>query len=347
MNASVEHPRPGDGRDVGAAQPRSKPRRPVDLRSVQLRQFILITLVAAAIYVTMRMLPTGTNLNHTDFRVQGTNSIEFCDASNPQFIPVVAVRSPVIVTLQTTGALAAGQPVRAIASFRTATGKPIAPADLLVVHTQLMHLLIVDPSLTDYQHVHPTPGKVPGDWSFSFTPRFGGTYRIFADFTPIATGRGLYASTDLEISGTAARREAIVSAPTSANASDAIPPAPGGRLLGSIERDGFRYTLTATNGPIQAKQAADLVFRIAALEGGRVPLGTVMGAYAHLVGFDVNRSGFAHLHPAQADPLTPPDAVHPTLDFKLTIPTAGQYVIWAQVNLAGREVFVPFWFRVE
>jgi hypothetical protein len=28
------------------------------------------------------------------------------------------------------------------------------------------------------------------------------------------------------------------------------------------------------------------------------------------------------------------------------IPSAGRYVIWAQVNLDGSEVFAPFWFEV-
>ena len=48
----------------------------------------------------------------------------------------------------------------------------------------------------------------------------------------------------------------------------------------------------------------------------------------------------------ETDPTQPPDAVRPTLNFKITIPAAGRYVIWAQLNLGGRETFVPFWFDV-
>ena len=72
----------------------------------------------------------------------------------------------------------------------------------------------------------------------------------------------------------------------------------------------------------------------------------VMGAFAHLVAFDDKRSGFAHLHPAQIDPLQPPDTTNPVLNFKLTIPTVGRYVIWSQVKIAGKEIFAPFWFDV-
>jgi hypothetical protein len=77
-----------------------------------------------------------------------------------------------------------------------------------------------------------------------------------------------------------------------------------------------------------------------------VPLEPVMGAFAHLVAFDETRSGFAHLHPTESDLLKQPDAKNPTLNFKLTIPRTGRYVIWAQVNLGGTETFVPFDFAV-
>ena len=97
---------------------------------------------------------------------------------------------------------------------------------------------------------------------------------------------------------------------------------------------------------MRARQAADLKFSVKKIDGGVVPLEPVMEAYAHLVAFDAKRSGFAHLHPMETDLSLRPDATLPTLSFKITIPEAGRYVIWAQVNLAGSEVFVPFLFDV-
>ena len=70
-----------------------------------------------------------------------------------------------------------------------------------MVQTKRIHLLIADPSLDDYQHVHPVPGRRPGEWNFSFHPRFGGVYRIFADFTPVATNRGLYSEAEIAVAG--------------------------------------------------------------------------------------------------------------------------------------------------
>src|ERR1700733_11310452 len=37
------------------------------------------------------------------------------------------------------------------------TGRPVTLTDLKEVHTQKIHLLIIDDSLEDYSHVHPRP----------------------------------------------------------------------------------------------------------------------------------------------------------------------------------------------
>lgn len=303
--------------------------------SAQRRQIAWITIGAVAVFVGLRWLPTGTNLSHMDFRVdaRGANAIEFCDPMNPQFISVVAVRSPVVMTAASAHPAVAGEGVDAVVTLRTASGKPVVPEDLLVTHTRRLHLLIVDPTLTDYQHVHPRPGAKPGEWRFSFTPRTSGAYRVFADFTPAATGRSLYASADLAIGG--------------------APGGGGAKLAGgdvaapsTVERAGVRFTLAPATSPVRAGQPIDLKFAMSRSEGGAVPLEPVMGAFAHLVAFDEARSGFAHLHPTEADGTKRPDATRPELNFKLTIPSAGSYVIWAQVNLGGSEVFVPFGFKV-
>ena len=305
------------------------------------RQFWLITLGAATVFVGLRLLPTGTNLSHMDFRVdpRAGNAIEFCDPLNPQFIPVVAARSPVAMTARADEPPTAGRRVRATVTLRTASGKPVLPEDLLVTHTRRLHLLIIDPSLRDYQHVHPTPARTAGEWSFEFTPRAGGAYRVFSDFTPAATGRGLYASADLQVaepdreSGGAkhgGKGEVAVEA--------------SGRSL--AQRDGLSFALEARPRVPRPGQPIELQFTLTRADGGDVGLEPVMGAYAHLVAFDMARSGFAHLHPTEADLLKQPAPKQPTLNFKLTVPRAGRYVIWSQLSVAGVETFVPFELKV-
>jgi hypothetical protein len=291
------------------------------------RQVAIITVVALALYLGVRLLPTGSNLNHMDFRMEGKGALEFCDPANPQFIPVVAVRSPVVVTLQTDREPARDQEIKFTLKLATASGKPVAPEDLLVAHTRKLHLLIVDPTLNDYQHVHPEPGRRAGEWIFTLTPQRAGTYRVFADFTPAATQRGLYASADFTVPGAVAT---VVREPNT---------------TAQVAR--FNFELV-TPPLFQAGKVADLKFRIESQGRDKVPvpLQPVMGAFAHLVAFDEARSGFAHLHPNETDLSKPPDALRPELNFKVTIPAPGRYVIWAQVNLGGSEIFVPFWVDV-
>ena len=288
------------------------------------RSISSITAVALVLYVIVRLLPTGTNLNHMDFRVEGKGAIEFCDPANPQFIPVVAARSPVTLELRSDSAPVLGKPATFTLALRTASGKPIAPEDLLIAHTRKLHLLVVDPTLDDYQHLHPEPGRRAGDWVFKFTPQRAGTYRVFADFTPAATARSLYASADFSVPGTVAR--------ITRGSND------------TFEAGGYRFILEIVGGRLQARRPADLRFRIERRLGREpIPLQPVMGAFAHLVAFNDERSGFAHLHPQEIDLAKPPDPVKPELTFKITIPEPGRYVIWAQVNLSGEEAFIPFW----
>jgi hypothetical protein len=301
----------------------------IGLSPRQWRDAAVITLVAAAAFVIVRKLPTGTNLSHMDFRVEGSNVIEFCDPANPQFLPVVAVRSPVSLAVTTPSPARAGTDVDATLVLTTFSGKPIAPEDLQVVQTKRIHLLIADPSLDDYQHVHPVPGRRPGEWDFRFHPRFGGAYRIFADFTPVATNRGLYSEAEMNVEG-----------PPNVVVAGTQP------LSWTADVDGYRFTLAPASLPVRAGVQANLTLSVRRLGGGPVPLEQVMGAFAHLVAFDTQRSGFAHIHPNPSETANTPDPTNPVFTFRLMIPRPGRYVIWSQVNLSGRETFAPFWFAV-
>lgn len=295
------------------------------LTSAQKRQIALITLTALALYAGFRLLPTGTNLHQNDFNVSGKGAIELCDPSNPQFVAVATARSPVTMTLRGDLPAVPGREARLTLTLATSTGKPVGPADLLVQHTRKLHLLVVDPTLRDYQHIHPEPGARDGDWTFAITPRLAGTYRVFADFVPVPTGRSLYAGAEMSVAGevTAGARS----------------------LSWESEAGGYRFLLVP-GGPVKAGKPVDFTFTVERSGGGAVPLEPVMDAYAHLVAFDTGNVGFAHLHPNETELKPFPDPARPKLTFKITIPAAGVYVIWSQVKLSGREVFAPFWFEV-
>jgi hypothetical protein len=310
---------------------------PATLTKIQRQQFLLITLGAAALFVVVRLLPTGTNIPHLNYVSAGRSIIQTCDPSNPQFLPATEVQSPVAMTLAVAAPPVAGQPVQAVLTLTTYGNKPIGPGELAISNAKRLHLLIVDPTLTDYQHVHPEPAGAPGAWAFTFTPRAGGSYRFFADFVPAATGIELYAWADMSVSGQ----------PADTKVERGVPDALRTRrdaAFHPVERDGYRFTLVPAALPIRANKIADLTLTVGRLGGGRVPLEVIMDAFAHLVVFDEQRSGYGHMHPLEVDITQPPDPVRPTLHFKMQLPRAGRYVIWSQVQIAGREIFAPFWF---
>jgi hypothetical protein len=120
-----------------------------------------------------------------------------------------------------------------------------------------------------------------------------------------------------------------------------------GQPVSVVEERGVAFSLATAPATVRAGQPIDLRFAMSRPGGGEVRLEPVMGAFAHLVAFDQERSGFAHLHPTEIDLLKRPDERNPVLNFKLTIPRAGRYVVWAQVNLEGTETFVPFELDVQ
>ncbi|MBE2212929.1 MAG: hypothetical protein IAE82_03585 [Opitutaceae bacterium] len=293
-----------------------------------LRQTLWITLVAALAYVGIRALPVDRGvLHYDDFGAGQPGALEFCEPGGPQFVPVDRVRSPVDMAVRAIGegALSVGQAVRLSVRLTAASGKPVTADDLLVVHTRKLHLLVIDPMLEDYQHLHPEPTDSPGEYAVEFTPRRSGEYRVFADFMPRATGRALYAGARLEVAGPAA------SSPGMAAATD--------ETRVSVV-DGYRFALELDRDPPRINEVAELRLLVSDSTGAFTVLEEIMGAPAHVVAFDLGRTGFAHLHPT---PAQAGEIVGATpLRFQLSLTDPGTYRLWAQVKIDGRELFAPF-----
>lgn len=291
-----------------------------------LRQTLWITLVAILAYVGIRALPVDRGvLHYDDFGAGQPGALEFCEPGGPQFVPVDRVRSPVDMAVRAVGegAVSVGQAVRLSVRLTAASGKPVTADDLLVVHTRKLHLLIVDPTLEDYQHLHPESTDVPGEYAVEFAPRRHGEYRVFADFTPRTTGRALYAGAKLEVVRAAAPDSGMAAATDETRESVV---------------DGYRFALALDRDPPRINEIAELSLRVSDGTGAPAVLEEIMGAPAHVVAFDLGRTGFAHLHPMPA----PAGAAADPLRFQLSLTDPGTYRLWAQVKVDGRERFAAF-----
>jgi hypothetical protein len=249
------------------------------------------------------------------------------------------------MTAIASGPVEAGKPLTVKVRLAKADQSPVLHSDLLVMHTQPIHLLIEEPGLGDYHHEHPVPTKTPGEYEFTFTPKKSAPYRIWADIVPEATGVQELPSADLPSAGkpepvanTATRFIYRLALIRHESATRAI-------------ADGYEFTLTLAGGndvPPKAGQARAMTIKVAEADGRPVTqLEPVMNAFAHLVGFYGDFQTVVHLHPTGGDVLDEKRRGGPTLGFLFFPPKAGFIRLYCQVKIGGKMFFAPFNVNVE
>jgi hypothetical protein len=231
-------------------------------------------------------------------------------------------------TIQTDARLEVGKEVKGTLRLQQITGAPVLITDLRVVHTERIHLLIIDPSLTDYHHVHPTPTTTPGAYEFTFTPKKPGAYRAWADLRTTLTGFQEYAQAEMSATTTAA--------PTI----DKTP-----KLKGEVE--GLRYVLTLDKAKIPAGEPVRARLRVTDAKGKPFKqLEPIMATFAHLVAFNEDGKTVLHIHPKTNKVPGPTDRGGPDLELQIYAEEPGFYRLFAQVQIGGESKFVPFGLEV-
>lgn len=232
-----------------------------------------------------------------------------------------AAKAPIeqAATADAAGTFGDGKPVTVTLHVHDATGAPMGPDQFQTVHEQKLHVLVVDPSLSDYSHVHPQ-SLGNGQWRFSFLPRFDRPYRLWLDATPVG-GRQHYAMVTINESGKRV---------------------PAQKRLSTHEHMGGLEATLSFDAPPRAGEMT--AARIDLSRGGKpfAALEPVMGAYAHIVGIGEDWRSIAHVHPLGAGPHAPGDRGGPQLRFHLEPAQAGYLALWTQLRVDGKDVFIPF-----
>jgi hypothetical protein len=264
---------------------------------------------------------------------------------------------PVTITATPAGTYQVGQPVTMTLRLTDQNGQPIVAEDLAVKHEHRLHVMVVDTGLEDYTHAHPT-ANADGTFTLSFTPRLDRPYRLWADFAlndhheeaPAEADHGhdnghdhghdhaegghghgddhhesgmTYASVDLPVGAGAA-------------------PSIAATQTLSAEADGLRFQLSLESA-LRAGQATRV--RLAVVDASGRPytqLEPLMGAFAHVVGFNPGATKMMHVQPDGAEPTSADARGGPTLAFTLEPEAAGPQRLFVQVKANGREVMVPF-----
>ena len=223
---------------------------------------------------------------------------------------------------------AAGKTAATVVRLTGPNGKPVTLNDLTEAHTEKLHLLIVDESLTDYHHEHPVAGDKPGEYRFEFKPRFGGTYHVWADLLPTATGKQEYSKTQLKVQGTPG---------TAQNTSNT-----------TAEVDGHRFTwMTAENKPLRVGESTEVKVLVVGPDGQPFKqLEPVMGAYAHMVAFPKGLESVTHVHPTGPEPTSKTERGGPELSFHVVPEQPGYHKFYLQTQIGGKDRFAAFGLEV-
>jgi len=243
------------------------------------------------------------------------------------FIYTLPGESTMVLSATASGPCEAGRKLDVKVRLTRKDGSPVLLNDLMVMHTQPIHLLIQEAGLDDYHHEHPVPAGQPGEYAFSFTPARTTSYRIWADIVPMATGIQELPHADLPSAG---QPVALQRTPD--------------RLNATVE--GYQFTLNLAGGnhlPVQAGKTR--MMSITVTDPQRQPVKTLeplMNAFAHLVGFYDDYQTVVHIHPSGGDILNPELRGGPSLAFQFYPPKTGFLRLYCQVHIGSKMLFAPF-----
>ena len=189
-------------------------------------------------------------------------------------------------------------------------GDPVT--DYVEELTKELHLYVVNDDLTVFRHLHPTRAE-DGTWAAPFDVPDAGGYRVVTEF--IAEDDGGNGD------------HVVLGRPL------ALPPGDPGDTVAEDRVVNVTVSEAPATGP-------NGELRLVVRDADRQPvnLGTYLGAYSHVTGFNEETGAMVHLHP-----LGPPEVTEDgsELTFHAEIEQAGDYRLFVQVRVDGFLHTVP------
>jgi hypothetical protein len=290
------------------------------------RRAVLLALPFVLAYFVIRSLPvTPCDFLHEEsYNLEG--ELDYCGPGDAGFVDLSVRKWPMNMVFKPIDTPTLGKPCRFEIHIKQFDGSPLGPDDIALSHTKKIHLMAINSSLGDYQHLHPEADQMfDGTWRFTMTPQKEGIYKVFLDFIPLRSPRRVLLSASFQVAGESPE---ILS--------------PSEQLTTKIGSKTF-----SLKPPENSRAGEEINLELQALDksGNLVRLTPVMGAFAHLVAFDRKLNGFAHLHPTEDTlPKTSKDIFSGPLTFSFIPPEGGVYRLWAQLRIEDeeREIFIPF-----
>ena len=196
--------------------------------------------------------------------------------------------------------------------FRIETDRGEPVTDFRVEQTKELHLYVVNEELTVFRHLHPVMAA-DGTWTAPFDVPDAGAYRVVTEFT--AQDEGGYG-------------DHVVLGRTLA-----LPPGDPGDTAAQDPVVSVSVAQAPGAGP-------DGLLRLVVRDAGQQPveLGTYLGSFGHVTGFDRVTGAMMHLHPLEDPEVT---AAGSELTFHTDIAQSGDYRLFVQVRVDRFVHLVP------
>ncbi len=218
------------------------------------------------------------------------------------FVSAFSLQAFASVKIQPTQSVVAAADTVAY-SFQLIDGKtsqPVTDKNLVETHTKILHLVVYDKSLNEFNHVHPEfDGTL---WKVDLNLPVNGSYMVWAQGETTAGEEfSVY------------RSLAVVNGLTE----NIVQP------LGDVRTgtDGItQVELDSTT--VKAGKMVMLDFTVTHTDGTAPQLSPYLGAFAHVVATALNGTELIHVHPMEAGPTS--GMLH------ATFPVSGEYRLWVQ-----------------
>jgi len=171
------------------------------------------------------------------------------------------------------------------------------------LHDKQLHLIVLRTDLTGYQHLHPDKDS-DGVWSIPLTLPSPGSWRIFADFSTVASDGHRIDDTASAQLGVAGSYDPVA-LPSSSSVFDV---------------DGVSVTM---DGAVRAGGTVPLLVRTSA-----GPLERYLGAFGHLVVVRADDLSYVHVHPED-------QLYRGAVRFWVTVPGPGKYRAFFDFSVGG------------
>lgn len=202
--------------------------------------------------------------------------------------------------------------------INTENNKPLGDQDLKVAHEKKLHLIIYDPSLQEFQHIHPEfDGTM---WVVDAQFSVDGNYRVWAQGELATDGEEFSVSNRLDITGGA------TAWPT--------PPVLGDQRTGKSGNSAIELG----KDKLVAGKMAMLDLKMTRTDGTTPQLEPYLGAFAHIIATPADGNALIHVHPMGTGPSQ--GVLH------TTFPAAGEYRLWIQFIDDGNLKTIPLSVKV-